>query len=78
MKAEIISWVEVENDSTQGREILAGIVEGSRFGAIVSIEKVEKGFLLIIERGDRSRRTISILETLEGAQAAASHLIAIK
>jgi hypothetical protein len=78
MKAEITSWIEVENDSTQGREIVAGIVEGSRFGATVSIEKIEQGFLLIIERGDRSRRTISILETLEGAQAAASHLIAIK
>jgi len=78
MKAEITSWIEVENDSTQGREIVAGIVEGSRFGATVSIEKIEQGFLLIIDRRDRSRRSVSVLETLEAAQAVASHLVGIR
>lgn len=75
-KAEITSWSRIENGTTGSREIYAGRVEGLKFGAIATIEKTQDGFILMIDRGDRRRRTFAILETMDHAQAAAASLIA--
>lgn len=82
-KAEITGWSRIVNETVGSREIYAACADGLPFGGLATIEKIEVGrdgiphrFILMIDRGDRRRRTISVLETMEQAQAAAASLIA--
>lgn len=75
MRATITKWAKVQNETTGNREIYLGTVEGSKFGALVTIERSEQSWVLVVDRADRRRRTVSVLETLDHAKAAAAHLI---
>ena len=74
-KGQITEWI--VNDVNPGREIWWARVSGTRFGAQVWVELVEKGYLLVIDRNDRYRRLARVYPTFEQAQAEAARLIAI-